>query len=64
MNKPSSTITAATLTGVAVSFAWELVAQFTSADIRPTLVATSVTLAIALAGYFTKETVLPVGNRP
>jgi len=62
MKQPSSTITAATLAGAGVSFGWELVSQFTSVDIRPSLIAVSVTFAIALVGYLKRENVLPVGN--
>lgn len=60
MNKPSSTITAATLAGFAVSFIWEMIDTFT--DIEPSLgaVATSVALAAGLVGYFKKENVLPI----
>ena len=58
MNRPSSTITFATLAGAVTAFIWEMLDTFT--DIEPSLgaVATSVTLAAALAGYFKKENVL------
>lgn len=60
MNRPSSTITFATITGLAVSFIWEMVDTFT--DIEPSLgaVCTSVALASAFVGYFKKENVLPI----
>ena len=59
MNKPSSTITAATLAGLGMTMLWELVMQFsTTVDWRPTLVAGSVTFVSALVGYFKKENVL------
>lgn len=57
MNKPSSTITAATLAGLAMTMFWELVMQFSTMDWRPTLVAGSVTFVSALVGYLKKETV-------
>ena len=64
MNKPSSTITVAGLTGLGMTFVWEVILQFNllGAPVRETLVAASVALAMALAGYFKKENVLPVGN--
>jgi hypothetical protein len=58
MNRPSSTITAATLAGFGMTFFWELVMQFSTMDWRPTLVAGSVTFVSALAGYIKKENVL------
>ena len=63
MNKPSSTITAATLAGLGMTFLWEIVMQFSTMDWRPTLVAGSVTFVAALAGYFKKENVLPLKDR-
>lgn len=58
MNQPSSTITAATLAGMAVAVLWELVATFT--DYRPTpgLIAGSTVFVSALFGYFKRENVL------
>ena len=61
MNKPSSTITAATLAGMGMTLAWELVMQFNIiGPVRPALIAGSVTLVTALVGYFKKENVLNV----
>lgn len=58
MNKPSSTITAATLAGLGMSLFWELVIQFSTAtEWRPTLVAMSVTFVSALVGYAKRENV-------
>lgn len=57
MNKPSSTITAATLAGLGMTMFWELVMQFSSMDWRPTLVAGSVTFVSAVVGYYKKENV-------
>ncbi len=58
MNKPSSTITAATLAGMATSLGWELMSQFTTLEVRPALIASSVVFVSALVGYFKKEVVL------
>lgn len=58
MNKPSSTITASFLAGIATTVAWELVATFTEYDPTVGLIAGSVTLISGLVGYFKKENVL------
>jgi len=58
MNKPSSTITAATLAGMSMTLFWEIVMQFTGEPIRASMVAASVALVSALVGYFKRETVL------
>lgn len=58
MNKPSSTITAATIAGMAASVLWELVATFSSVSPTAGLIAGSTALAAALAGYFKKEKVI------
>jgi len=58
MNKPSSTITAATIAGMAAAVVWEMVATFT--EISPTagLIAGSTALASAAVGYLKKEKVI------
>ena len=58
MNKPSSTITAATIAGMSAAVVWELVATFTSVSPTAGLIAGSTALAAALAGYFKKENVI------
>jgi len=58
MERPSSTITAATLAGMGVSVIWELVATFTTVALSPGIIASSVVFTVALAGYFKKENVL------
>lgn len=60
MNRPSSTITAATLAGMATALVWELVATFT--DIEPSLglVSASTIFVASLVGYYKKENVLPI----
>jgi len=63
MNKPSSTITAATLAGMGVSLGWELAATFTDITLSPGLVAASTVFVSALAGFFKKENVLPITGK-
>ena len=58
MNKPSSTIQAATLAGMGTSVVWELVDTFTAVDVSAGLIAASVAFVSALVGYFKKENVL------
>ena len=59
LSRPSSTITAATLAGMAMTMVWEIAAQF-GFEARATLVASSVTFAGALVGYCKRENVLPM----
>jgi len=58
MNKPSSTITAATLAGMAAALIWEIVATFTSVDPTAGLIAGSTALASGIVGYYKRENVL------
>ena len=58
MNKPSSTISAATLAGMGASITWELVDTFTQVEPTMGLVSGSAVFVAALAGYFKKERVL------
>ena len=58
IDRPSSTITAATLAGMATSLGWELLSQFTTLEVRPALVASSVVFISALVGYAKVEKVL------
>ena len=60
MNKPSSTITAAALAGMGMTLFWEMFQQFSTLDVRASLVAVSVAFVTALVGYAKKENVLPV----
>ena len=60
MNKPSSTITAATLAGLAMGVIWGIVSTFTTIVVDPMLISGSTAFASALAGYFKKEKVLNV----
>ena len=62
MNKPSSTIQAASLAGIGASVGWELIATFSAISPTAGLIAGSTALAAAAAGYFKKETVLPLAK--
>ena len=58
LNKPSSTITAATLAGMGTALLWELVATFGNVELSPGLIAASTVFVSSLVGYFKKENVL------
>jgi len=58
MNRPSSTITAATLAGMFMSLLWGTVNEFTPMDISPQYIALSVTFVSGLVGFLKKERVL------
>lgn len=58
MNKPSSTITAATLVGTGITAVWALVDNFTEISVSATVVSTTSLFGMALAGYLKKEKVL------
>jgi hypothetical protein len=58
MNKPSSTITAATLAGMAAALIWELVATFTGYNPTPGLISGSTVFVSSLVGYLKKEKVM------
>ena len=58
MNRPSSTITAATLAGMGTAVGWELVATFTEVELSAGIVAASTVFVSSLVGYFKKENVL------
>lgn len=58
MNRPSSTITAATLAGMAAALVWEMVATFTTVDPTAGLIAGSTALASGIVGYYKRENVL------
>lgn len=62
MNRPSSTISFATLAGLATSFVWEMIDTFTTIEPSLGAVATSVALVGGLVGYFTPEKVLPLAR--
>lgn len=58
MNKPSSTITAATLAGSGMTVVWGLVGTYTTVEPTPMLVAGSVAFVSGLVGYLKREKVL------
>ncbi len=58
MNRPSSTITAATLAGAVMTFIWGMVNSFTDFQVDAGTVAASVTITIAMVGYFKRENIL------
>ena len=58
MNRPSSTITAATLAGLLMSLFWGSVNEFTELSISAQYVSLSVTAVSGIVGYFKKENVL------
>ena len=58
MNKPSSTITAATLAGMGAALMWELVATFTDVTLSAGLISASTVFVSSLVGYFKREKVL------
>lgn len=60
MNRPSSTITFATLAGTATTVAWGLVDTFTDVEPSAMLISGSTALAAGLVGYYKKENVLPL----
>ena len=62
MNKPSSTITAATVAASGATVLWGLVETFTTIEPSAMLVSGSTAFAAAFAGYLKRETVLPLRN--
>ena len=60
MNKPSSTITAATLAGMGIAVIWELVSTFTVFSPTAGLIAGSTVFVSSLVGYLKKEKVMPL----
>lgn len=62
MNKPSSTITAATLAGMGTALMWELVATFTDVTLSAGLISASTVFVSSLVGFLKKENVLNVSR--
>ena len=58
MNRPSSTITAATLAGLFMSLFWGSINEFTELTISAGYISLSVTFVSGLVGYLKKEKVL------
>ena len=68
ISRPSSTISAAAITGMVTTTLFEVLEQFyfgpRGISLRPTLVAGVTTLIPALAGYWIVEEVLPLKDKP
>ena len=60
MNKPSSTIQAASITGLGMALFWLLLPEFTDYQASAEIVSASTAFVMALVGYFKKENVLKV----
>ena len=58
INKPSSTIQAASITGLGMSLMWLLIPEFTDYEASADIVAASTAFIMAVVGYFKKEKVL------
>ena len=58
MNRPSSTITAATLAATGLTLVWGLIDTFTAITVGAMLVSASTGFVAAIFGYFTKEKVI------
>lgn len=59
MNRPSSTITAAALSGTGMTLFWQMVVYFQwMPPPPPSMVAASVTFVASLVGYLKRERVL------
>jgi hypothetical protein len=58
MNRPSSTITAATLAGMGTALVWELLVTFTDVSLSAGLIAASTVFVSSAVGYWKKENVL------
>jgi len=58
VNKPSSTITAATVAGLLMSLFWGTLNEFTAISVSAGYISLSVTAVSAVVGYFKRENVL------
>ncbi len=58
VNRPSSTITAASIAGIGMTLFWAVLTEFTQIKASADLVALSVTFVTSIAGYLKKENVL------
>lgn len=58
MKRPSSTITAAGLAGLAMSLVWGTINEFTSVTISAGYISMSTAFVSALVGYLKRENVL------
>jgi hypothetical protein len=62
MNKPSSTIQAASITGLGCSLFWLMLSEFTKVEVSQELVSISTAFVMAVVGYLKKENVLGVSS--
>lgn len=60
LKRPSSTITAATLAGMAMAVLWGTLNEFFGVAISPEYVSLTTTFVSAFVGYIKRENVLPV----
>ena len=58
IQKPSSTIQAASITGLGMSLFWLLVPEFSDAEVSPEIISVSTAFVMAVVGYLKKENVL------
>ena len=58
MNRPSSTIQAASIAGLGMTLLWLLIPEFTDYEVPQQIIAATTALVMALFGYFKKEKVL------
>ena len=58
MNRPSSTITAATVAGLLMSLFWGTLNEFTAITVSAGYISLSVTAVSGLVGYLKREKVL------
>ena len=58
MNRPSSTITAATVAGLLMSLFWGTLNEFTTITVSAGYISLSVTAVSGLVGYLKREKVL------
>ena len=56
--RPSSTIQAATITGLSMSLLWLLIPEITDYVVPAPIVSVATALAMAVVGYFTKEKII------
>ena len=58
MNRPSSTITSATVAGLLMSVFWGTLNEFTAITVSPAYISLTVTAVSGLVGYLKRENVL------
>jgi hypothetical protein len=58
MDKPSSTIQAASLTGLGMTVLWLIIPEFTGYEVPPQIVAATTAFVMAFVGYIKKEKIL------